>query len=102
MLEGTVELFAVVAVICAGLFYFIRSKRSKVGGSRAKVTDIRPYMYEDSDKEKKYGVTIIYEMDDGKKGKVNLSETTCKERFPDLQIGDRLVKSKDDSIPKKE
>lgn len=79
----------------------IKSANSDKKAYRVVVTDVRPYMYEDSDKTPKQGVTIIYLMGNGKKGKVNLTETTFQERFPDLKVGETLIKSRDDSIPKR-
>lgn len=80
----------------------IRSASNNRKAYRVIVTDIRPYMYEDTDKASKQGVTIIYTMASGKKGKVNLTESTFQERFPDLKVGEELIKTRDDSIPRRQ
>ncbi|MHB1001691.1 MAG: hypothetical protein ACYC27_20830 [Armatimonadota bacterium] len=75
--------------------------RSANGMQQAVVIDIRPYLLHNSDNENTQGITLIYQLGSGRKGKVNLSESAYQERFPGLQIGDKLIKCKDESIPKK-
>ncbi|WP_319586235.1 hypothetical protein [uncultured Desulfobulbus sp.] len=98
----------ITAVVYLCMLYvpgFIKSAKSANADKKAHhvvVTDIRPYTYEDAEKIPRQGVTVIYLMGNGKKGKVNLTETTFQERFSDLKVGDTLTKNRDDSIPRKE
>lgn len=91
-----------VLIIILVIFLAYRFLINMASGSQtAVVTDIRPYMYKDHANDDKQGITLVYTLGKGKKGKVNLTETTFKERFPDLKIGDSVIKLRDESIPKK-
>ncbi|MHB1456969.1 MAG: hypothetical protein ACYC0V_08655 [Armatimonadota bacterium] len=93
--------FYLILIYSSRFFNSIKSIGADNNTHQVVVVDIRPYTYEDVNKIKKQGVTIIYLMGNDKKGKVNLTEATFQERFPDLKVGETLVETRDDSIPRR-
>ena len=97
--------YLIGAVIGLSLIMSWSSQRKKAKAWRGVVKDIRHQRsnaVSDNDRLPNDWVTILYHTDAGKKGKIKLRHQYFRQSYPDLRIGDRLVKSPGEYLAAKE
>ncbi len=99
MPEWVYALLGFVTLTVILTLYSIRQRNSNWQGT---VVDIREHSYLDSNETHQEEVHIIYKLDGGRKKKMNLSRSAYLQVYPDLKVGDRLIKEKGAYHPRRE
>ncbi|WP_019626128.1 hypothetical protein [Thioalkalivibrio sp. ALJT] len=87
-------------VISIALMAYQKKKRNQAWAGA--VTDIRQFEATEEDRPGKEYVRVRYRRDDGKKGKLTLERYQYQQMFPDLKVGDRLIKEVGQDHPRVE
>ncbi len=92
-----------VAVALAVVIMVFQSRKKKESWSGVVVDIKKKIITKEQDEggftEEEY-VSVFYKTDNGKKGKIQLKKYHFDTLFPDLKIGDRLVKDAGEDYPK--
>lgn len=91
MPEWVYGLLGFIALTVLLTLYSMRVRNSSWQGT---VVDIREHSYLDSNEMQQDEMQIYYKLDGGGKKKMNLSRSAYFQVYPDLNVGDKLIKEK--------
>lgn len=90
----------VVVVAVTGILTWV-SMRQRAAAWSGVVTNIHKHSYMRNETEEEEMI-ISYRTDTGKSGKLKMNSYAYKQTYPDLQVGDRLLKESGQYMPRVE
>lgn len=91
--------YTVIAVVVVTAIFTYKAMRQRAASWSGEVTKIRKHQWSSDDVDHEEMV-ISYRTDAGKKGKLKLNPFVYNQLFSDLRVGDRLVKTSGEYMPK--